>query len=82
MRAVDRHTGGHARDDMALLLLENGASVRSSANGTQPPSLLPRPEHTSLTVAAASRSGHRTRASQRGGSAPKDLRSPRQLRRL
>ena len=33
MRAVDRHTGGHAHDDMALLLLENGASVRSSANG-------------------------------------------------
>src|SRR6478735_3405780 len=27
MRAVDRHTGGHAHDDMALLLLENGASV-------------------------------------------------------
>jgi hypothetical protein len=33
MRAVDRHTGGHAHDDMALLLLEHGASVRSSANG-------------------------------------------------
>ena len=33
MRAVDRHTGGHAHDDMALLLLENGASVRISANG-------------------------------------------------
>ena len=33
MSAVDRHTGGHAHDDMALLLLENGASVRSSANG-------------------------------------------------
>jgi phosphoserine phosphatase RsbU/P len=33
MRAVDRHAGGHAHDDMALLLLENGASVRSSANG-------------------------------------------------
>ena len=33
MSAVDRHTGGHAHDDMALLLLEHGASVRSSANG-------------------------------------------------
>ena len=33
MRAVDRHTGGHAHDDMALLLLEHGASLRSSANG-------------------------------------------------
>jgi serine phosphatase RsbU (regulator of sigma subunit) len=33
IRAVDRHTGGHAHDDMALLLLENGASVRGSANG-------------------------------------------------
>ncbi len=33
MRAVDRHTGGHAHDDMALLLLEHGASSRSSANG-------------------------------------------------
>ena len=33
MRAVDRHTGGHAHDDMALLLLEHGASARSSANG-------------------------------------------------
>jgi phosphoserine phosphatase RsbU/P len=31
--AVHRHTGGHARDDMALLLLEHGASPRSSANG-------------------------------------------------
>ena len=26
MRAVDRHTGGHAHDDMALLLLEYGCS--------------------------------------------------------
>jgi phosphoserine phosphatase RsbU/P len=31
--AVHRHTGGHADDDMALLLLEHGASARSSANG-------------------------------------------------
>src|SRR6266545_1800300 len=31
--AVDRHTGGHAHDDMALLLLERGASSRSSVNG-------------------------------------------------
>ena len=33
MRSVDKHAGGHAHDDMALLLLEHGASVRSSANG-------------------------------------------------
>jgi sigma-B regulation protein RsbU (phosphoserine phosphatase) len=33
IRAVDRHTGGHAHDDMALLLLEHGASPRSGANG-------------------------------------------------
>jgi phosphoserine phosphatase RsbU/P len=33
MTAVHRHTGGHDRDDMALLLLEHGASPRSSANG-------------------------------------------------
>jgi phosphoserine phosphatase RsbU/P len=31
--AVHRHTGGHAHDDMALLLLENSASPRSSTNG-------------------------------------------------
>ena len=33
MKAADRHTGGHAHDDMALLLLEHGASPCSSANG-------------------------------------------------
>ena len=33
MRAVDKHTGGHVRDDMALLLLEHGASAPNSANG-------------------------------------------------
>ena len=33
MRAVGRHTGGHVHDDIALLLLERGASPRSSANG-------------------------------------------------
>ena len=26
MRAVERHTGGHAHDDLVLLLLEHGAS--------------------------------------------------------
>jgi phosphoserine phosphatase RsbU/P len=34
IEAVHRHTGGHARDDMALLLLEHAAFVRSSANGS------------------------------------------------
>ena len=33
MTAVHQHTGGHGHDDMALLLLEHGASPRSSANG-------------------------------------------------
>jgi phosphoserine phosphatase RsbU/P len=31
--AVHRHTGGHGHDDMAVLLLEHGASPRSSPNG-------------------------------------------------
>jgi len=33
MTAVHRHTGGHSHDDMALLLLEHGASPPISANG-------------------------------------------------
>lgn len=33
IRAVHQHTGGHAHDDMALLLLEHGASPRTSTNG-------------------------------------------------
>jgi len=33
MNAVHRHTGGHADDDMALLLLEHSSSPPSSANG-------------------------------------------------
>ena len=33
MTAVHRHTGGRGHDDMALLLLEYGASARCSANG-------------------------------------------------
>ena len=33
LTAVHRHTGGHGHDDMALLLLEYGASRHSSANG-------------------------------------------------
>lgn len=33
IRAVHQHTGGHAHDDIALLLLERGASPRASANG-------------------------------------------------
>jgi phosphoserine phosphatase RsbU/P len=36
IRAIDQHTGGHAHDDMALLLLEHGASLRGSANGHTP----------------------------------------------
>jgi len=32
MAAVRRHTGGHGHDDMALLLLENGADPHSSAS--------------------------------------------------
>jgi phosphoserine phosphatase RsbU/P len=33
MTAVDRHTDGHGHDDTALLLLEHGASPRSSPTG-------------------------------------------------
>jgi phosphoserine phosphatase RsbU/P len=33
IRAVHQHTGGHAHDDIALLLLEHGTPPRSSANG-------------------------------------------------
>ena len=33
MTAVHRHTGGHAHDDIALLLLEHGAYTPSSGNG-------------------------------------------------
>lgn len=33
MTAVQRHTGGHGQDDIALLLLEHGASTRGSATG-------------------------------------------------
>ena len=32
LAAVHRHTGGHSRDDIALLLLEHGADPRSSTN--------------------------------------------------
>jgi hypothetical protein len=36
LKALDRHTGGHAQDDMALLLLEHGASPhhRTTAHAT------------------------------------------------
>jgi hypothetical protein len=37
MTAVNRHTGGHGHDDMALLLLEHGAHPHSSANGNPGP---------------------------------------------
>ena len=37
MAAVNRHTGGRSRDDMALLLLEYGAYPHSSANGNPRP---------------------------------------------
>jgi len=33
MTAVHRHTGGHGHDDLALLLLENGAYPHSNASG-------------------------------------------------
>lgn len=36
IKAVHKHTGGNAHDDMALLLLEHGASERGSANGSAP----------------------------------------------
>ena len=36
IRAVHRHTGGHAHDDMALLLLERSASPHTSANASAP----------------------------------------------
>jgi len=36
IRAIDQHTGGHAHDDMALLLLEHGTSLRGKANGHTP----------------------------------------------
>jgi hypothetical protein len=51
MTAAHRHTGGHAHDDIALLLLEHGASSRARPNGH--PAAVPappRPEHTSLTA--------------------------------
>ena len=41
MAAVHRHTGGHAHDDIALLLLENSASQPSTANGR--PAAIPAP---------------------------------------
>jgi phosphoserine phosphatase RsbU/P len=44
MGAVDKHTGGHAHDDIALLLLEHGGPPCSSANGHQaavPPAAVP-----------------------------------------
>ena len=41
MTAAHRHTGGHAHDDIALLLLENGSSAPSNANG--PPTAIPAP---------------------------------------
>jgi serine phosphatase RsbU (regulator of sigma subunit) len=41
MTAAHRHTGGHAHDDIALLLLEHGTSARSSANGS--PLVVPAP---------------------------------------
>ncbi len=37
--AVQQHTGGHAHDDIALLLLEHSASQTAAPVGTPPPSL-------------------------------------------
>ena len=31
MKAVEQHTGGHAHDDMALLLLEHGVRAETSS---------------------------------------------------
>jgi phosphoserine phosphatase RsbU/P len=36
IEAVLQHTGGHAHDDIALLLLEHSASPRASTNGSTP----------------------------------------------
>jgi len=36
MTAVHQHTGGHGHDDMALLLLEHGATSWIAANGQSP----------------------------------------------
>jgi phosphoserine phosphatase RsbU/P len=47
MTAAHRHTGGHSHDDIALLLLEHGASPPSSANGQ--PSAIPAPPRTEQT---------------------------------
>ena len=41
MTAVHRHTGGHAHDDIALLLLEHSAPTPSSVNGH--PTAIPAP---------------------------------------
>ena len=41
MTAAHRHSGGHAHDDIALLLLEHGASPPASANGH--PAAVPAP---------------------------------------
>jgi phosphoserine phosphatase RsbU/P len=46
--AVHQHTGGQAHDDMALLLLENGAPSRNGADTRLPSLPAPRPEHRSL----------------------------------
>ena len=41
MTAAHRHTGGHAHDDIALLLLEHDATAHSTANGH--PTAIPAP---------------------------------------
>ena len=41
MTAAHRHTGGHAHDDIALLLLEHSTSSPISANGH--PTVIPAP---------------------------------------
>jgi hypothetical protein len=46
IRTIHQHTGGHAHDDIALLLLENGASSDNGANGH--PAVGPAVEQASL----------------------------------
>ena len=54
LTAVHRHTGGHGHDDLALLLLEHGASSRGSTTGH------PAAAQTAVQVVTAARSAARS----------------------